>query len=491
MTLTRLEFVFCGIGWLFAALSVALLSFALMEIACMSLGLVGIVRISKIVINNEEHWSLCNIVAGAGMTSYFMGAFFTIAQYDPGSQGIMFYGGENFLEGALLAIVYISLYYWALVGLALTENVFWRPCFRIVAAERAWVQDRATRPVIAVGLAVMIAAQLYLMVSGGITLSGIDVTQSARLPIGAELVIDFSDPALAVSAWIIGRWKKPLWFVRLAIISTLCQVPWLGGLGRRYILYGAVMFLIFYFWAGGNRKGRLAIYLAIPTLAVVYVVTKIFVAMRFAGAAYVVFGISPSLSTLYSDALSLLSTNAETVSRLEQENYGSRFFILEYLTTIMDRVSLSSAQFGKLVLISAITCIPSAFFPDKTGMMAKFNWGGEGKGMLNEMLGLPPLDTAWTPFVAGYADFMWLGAVIYPLLLILPLGWLLSRIVRNMRYPTFVVGGLGLCLMEFISTETGVSSYFLAGRTLALIWLIAKTVELLDRPAAGHSHVRR
>lgn len=482
MKLERLEIAFCIVGWLAAALSVGVKSFTLMEIACLALGLTGAVRIANLILQRDRYWALCTVVAGAMMPSYFIGAFITLVQYDPASPDFVLPGGDDFLGNALIAILYISLFYGVLVALTPYENKYWQQSLRLLSSAPAWKGDEGARPAIGIGLAAMTASQLYLILTGGVTLGGIDVSQDTHLPIGAELVISFSDPILAISGWIIGRWQRPLGMARLAILTSACEMLWLGSLGRRYIFYGAVVFLTMFFWSRGKRKSNRVIYVAIPLLGVVYIFTKLFVAMRYASYSYGDTGAAQSLTTLYSDAFSLLSNDADTIADAEKENYASRFFILGHLTTAMAGLALPSAQFGKFLFIAALTCIPSAFFPGKTDMMSKLDWGADGKALLNDALGLPQLDTAWTPMVAAYGDFMWLGAFFYPLLL-LPLGWAFSRLVQTMRYPSFVVGSLGLCFMEFLWTEVGVSAYILTGRTLVFVWVISKTVAFFDRPA--------
>lgn len=484
MRFQRLEISLFGIGWMATGISVGANSFVLMEIAFLALGLTGLLRIARVILDRDRHWSLCSIVAGAMMPSYFIGGFITLLQYDPNLPDFALPGGDGFLGEALVAIIYLSLFYWALALLAPYENRYWQQSLKMLSSPAAWRGDEAARPAVAAGLIAMISAQLYLFVSGGVTLSGIDVTTDPHLPIGAILVINLSDPILAISAWILGRWQAPFSLVRLAILTAACQIPWLGGLGRRYILYGAVVFLSTFFWARGKRKSNRIIYLAIPVLGIVYFSTKLFVAMRYANYSYGDTGAAQSLTTLYSDAFSLLSTDADMVAEAEKENYASRFFILGSLITTIDGISLPVAQAGKFLFIALFNCIPSLILPGKTELMSRLSWGGDGKALMNDLLGLQQLDFAYTPMLVAYVDFMWLGPLLYPFFVLL-LGWLFSRLTQSMRYPSFVIAGLGLCFMEFLGTEVGLSVYILTGRTLAFVWVISKIVSFFDRPAAG------
>jgi hypothetical protein len=453
-----------------------------LEIAYLALGLVGVVRMSKLILDRDRQWSLCVIVAGAMMPSYFVGAVVTLAQYDPTSSDFVLPGGEDLLSHAMGPILYLNLFYWVLVGLGRYEHKFWRQSLGLLSSTAAWRDDEGARPAIGVSLIGLTVAQLYLILSGGVTLGGVDVSQDIQLPIGAALVISFSDPLLAISGWIIGRWRRPLTMARLAIFSSACQAVWLGSLGRRYLLYGVVVFLCMFFWARGRQKGNRVVYVAVPVLGMLYFFTKLFVAMRYANYSYGDIGGAQSLTMLYSDAFSLLSNDADTIADAEKDNYASRFFILGHLSTVMHGLTLSLAQFGKFLFISMVLCIPSAFFPGKTDLITKNNWGADGKAILNDVLGLPQLDTAWTPMVAAYGDFMWLGAFLYPLIFLL-LGWIFSRIVQSIRYPSFVICSLGLCFNEFLWTEAGMSTFLLTGRTLIFVWLISKVVEFFDAPA--------
>ena len=486
----KLEIGLFGFGWLLVALAFGADQVYLLEAAFLSIGAAAILRLVSIVRWREEYWSLCNIVAGAGLTSYLLGAFVTLVQHSPSSIDFVLLTGDDFLGRAVAAVAYLSLFYWVLAGLATIENRYWRKSLRRID-EASVLIGKDGSFVLTLCIGAIGALQLALILTGAVKLSGIDVTQDSRLPIFTELVVDLSGPFLALSAWIVGRGDVVSPRLRwVATAAVLCGVPWFGSLGRRVILYGAVTFLTFFFWGRGRKKVGRVVFLAIPVIALVYICTKFFVAMRAASSAYGDIGPAPALSDLFSDAYSMVTTDMTSVEELEAENYASRFFIFGYLCTVLHGLTMSGVQYGKFIFIAIFLCVPSLIYPEKTDILNKYNWGADGKAIINDVLGLPQLDEAWTPFLAAYGDFLWLGAFIYPLF-ILGLGWAFSRIVERLRHPLFVVASFGVCLMQYLSTETGVSSLILTGRTLVFIYILSWMVGNIDRPLTMARRRRR
>lgn len=482
MSFERAEITLFIAGWAATVCSAITGSFIVLDIGLLALGLTGVMRIAMLVLDRNRSWSVCAIFAGGLMPSYFIGAFVTLVQYDPNSPYFTLPLGDDFITTAPLVILDISLFYWVLIGLAKIETRWWQKTLAVLNTAEAWKKDEAIRPAIAFALTVVTALQMFLFLTGQVTLNGLDASEDSHLPMGIIIIMNLADAVLGISAWIIGRWRKPWGLVAMAVVTSAWQIVWLGGMGRRTLLYGAVLFFSVFIWARGGRINRRFFYLAVPTLGVVYFFTKLFIAMRYANYAYASAGTQQSLVTLYSDAFSLISTDADTVAELEKENYSSRFFIFGYLSLTIHGLALPMAQFGKFLFIAMFSSIPSALFPDKVDIMMKNGWFGDGKGLLNDILSLEQVDFAWTPVVTSYADFMWLGPFLYPLFMLL-LGWIFTRLVQSIRSPTLIIGCLGTCLMEFLGTEEGMSVYILAGRTLAFIWLFAKIVEYFGRPA--------
>lgn len=482
MTIQRLEILLFILGWVAAVTSALSNSYVIMDIAFLSLGLTGVSRIAQLVFDRDRYWSMCTVLAGGLMTSYFIGAFVTLMQYDPASPFFTLPGGDAFLGQTLVAILYVSLFFWSLVGLSIVEHRFWETSLLRLNSAAAWRDDEAARRPIMFAFVAMTGLQIFLFVTGQVTLNGVDATENARLPEGLMMVINLADPILAMAAWIIGRWQRPRNMLYVAIATAAWQIVWLGGMGRRNLVYGATLFLVMFIWARGVKNIGRILYLALPIMGVVYFFAKLFLAMRYATYNRAAVGGEQSLMMLYSDAFSLLSTDSDTLSEIEKENYSFRFFILGHLSLTIDQLTFPLAQFGKFLFIAMFNCIPSLLFPEKLSIMSKNNWFGDGKGMLNDLLGMEQLDFAWTPVVTSYADFMWLGPALYPLFFLL-LGWAFSRLIQTIRYPSLVIGGIGLCFMEYLSTEAGMSAYILTGRTLVFVWLFAKIVEYFDRPA--------
>jgi hypothetical protein len=222
--------------------------------------------------------------------------------------------------------------------------------------------------------------------------------------------------------------------------------------------------------------------MALPLLLLVSFIWRVFIAVRFSSYQWGNLASLADLGDLIADAISLVFQQSDLVAGLEKENYSSRPFILGHLITVMSRLTSQDAQYGKLICISIFNSIPSVIIPGKTTMMLDFDWGADGKAIISKALGFYSEDSAWSPFVAGYSDFMWGAVILYPLFLC-GLAWVLARIVRTFRYPIFMIAGMGECFMRFISTETTTATLILVGRTLLFIWVYQRILAHFDHRA--------
>jgi hypothetical protein len=488
MTFRYIEMILFVFGLLLMAMGTVSDSLFLTEIGFLALAIGGATRLIKVVMYRHTYWSLCNIVAGAGMASYFGGGFVVLMTHPHGSAEMLSITGDSLTDKSTTVTIYMLSFYCALILLSIIENRAWQAAFYKISSANSISSSAIFNNFIMYLFATIPICQIYLMVTGQVTSAAVTVLASSasefRLNIATALVGDISEPLVGMAAWVAStrkRWPVPI--VVLAIVVLLVDVVWFGMLGRRVILYGAVVFMTAYLWGQGQqglRKFVPALLIAPPALMLVFTAWRVFIAMRFSTAQWGEQASLASIGDLLADATDVIFQQSDLISSLEQENYGSRPFILGHLITVMSRLTFRDAQLGTFLFISMFNCIPSAIFPSKTAIMFEKDWGADGKSIINRALGLTNEDFAWSPFVAGYADFMWAGAFFYPVF-ILFLGLIFAYIIKRFRHPVMMIGGLSVCLTRFISTETTMSALILAGRTIVIMWLAQWLISRYDR----------
>jgi hypothetical protein len=485
----RLEFGLFVAGMLLTIASAATTDFLALEFAFLLIGIAALLRCLKIGSEPEKYWSLCNILAGTGLVSYFLGGFGTLIQYEQSSSDLRALMGEDFLSNAPEAVIYLSVFYWAFAFFGSIENQFWRGALRRLNEPYSELENSFSRPSIEIFLTVMIGAQLLSIATGAWTYGGFSTHMDLgdqRVPPLTALIWCLAESIPALSGWIIGRWPRNSRMFILACIAAICQFLWFGALGRRLVIYAVVSFFVGWFWSRGKRIDLRTVLIAVPVFLLTYGVTKLFVALRYLSYDYVQGSVQffPSLDQLVVGMFDLVLNQTSMITSLELENYGSRFFIFGYVTTVLSHLSAAGVQYGLLVFTDALVIIPSFFWPGKQALLEE--WGID-EDVLDPAMGVPTQDEPWSVYVSAYGDFMWLGTIIYPLS-ICGLGWVYSRLITSLRQPLFIIAGLGVCFMDFVSTETSLGTLFLTGRTLAFLWIIARVFDYFDyRGGRQHS----
>jgi hypothetical protein len=475
------------VGWLFMVMGALSEVMWVTEASFAMIAVAGAMRLAKVVFARNQYWALCNIVAGAGMVSYLGGAFVTLIQYTPSSYQFQALVGEEFTQRSATAVIYLSLFYIALVGLARFENRFWQDALKRIDVTGEWLSDSVTRHFLTVVLIVLPIAQIALLASGRVVSGAVTVLGTYKVDPVAVLTGDLTEPVLAIAAWIVGtRQKRSPVLLTLALLCLAGDILWFGAVGRRVILYGTITFAVFYLWARGQSRLRHPILIGVPAVGILSFVWRVFVAMRYSSYNWAGSENLVTFADLVKDGISLVLNQSDLIAALESENYGSRFFVLGHLCTVMSRLTLQDAQYGLFIFISFFLAVPNIILPVKSEILEINEWGSDGKMIVNKAIGLTMDDVPWTPFVAGFSDFMWAGAIIYPLL-ICAIGWGFSRIIRSLRFPVLAVGSFGICLIRFLSTETTLSALLLAGRTLVIIWLLQWVMNYFTgRSKTGH-----
>lgn len=467
----QFEFEFYALGWLFAVGSAVTESFILLDLSFLFLGLAGLRRVMMVLLRPQQHWSLCSVLAGAGVATYYLEAFLTLIQYRPSSvvEGLML--GENFPSDALLATIYLSLFAWVLILLSAVERPFWRDALAPLQSG-AGGREQVAESALTFYLVAVSVAQVVLMYAGQWSFQGI-AAKDAQVPQFAAFVDNLAGAMPVLCGWRLGQRHRRSRRIVLISLVLACQVVWMGAEGRRIFAIGLVTFVLGYLWAGGHINWRRLGRAALPALPLLYFVAKMFLAMRLASYEL---AHRADLETMLRDAWDITTHRSAELTDLMAENYSNRLFIIQYLVTVVSELTAQNAQHGLFLFIALLTNVPRVLFPAKSVLLFQNDWGADGKGIMNQVLGLPPLDANWSPFVEAFGDFMWFGVILYPLIFLV-LGICCSRLVRGLRLRPYVVAGLGMCLTYFLQLETTLGALLGLIRPLVFLFVFAKLAD--------------
>jgi hypothetical protein len=480
LTIFRYELQLYVLGWLLALSSALTESIVLLELGFLAFGLAGVRRLIMIVLRPERHWSLCSILAGGGIATYYLEAFLTLIQYNPNTVDQTLLLGDNFPSAALFATAYLNLFAWMLILFSAFEHRFWNAAFAPLRAGAGGAQERRAQSAIILYLLAVSVTQAILMYSGKWSFQGITAHDS-QIPVLASFVDNLSWAVPILCGWSLGQSRKSTRALAIVGLALACEIVWLGAEGRRSFAFGTMTFLLGYVWAGSQINWKRVVPVILPALPVVYFAAKMFLAMRIAS-----FSMThqADLSTFLHDAWYVATEQSADLAQVATENYATRLFTIQYLVTVVNDLTVQNAQYGLFAFIAFLTNVPRVLFPLKSTLFVANQWGADGKGILNQVMGLPTFDANWSPFVEGYGDFMWLGAVAYPMIILL-LGIFCAKIVKGLRSRPYVIGALGMCLIDFLQVETTLGALIALVRPLVFLFVFAKAMSFVNAPRAG------
>lgn len=276
--------------------------------------------------------------------------------------------------------------------------------------------------------------------------------------------------------------KRPL-AKRLMLVAALALL--VGAtfvLGRRYLLYAVVLSAMtlqmrgYRFTKRGLVVGAGYFVLAILLL---YLGFNFFMALRLAAWEL---GRDASLPDLVRAALSQLSgTQANLVQERLVENTASRPFILSYLAGLMGISSARMPVFGAELLYSVQMAIPSILMPGKVASLPS-----TPEDLVHPRYGISVFDGPNSVLVAGFDDFGFLGALVYPLGVVLLFGWfnkLVRAAVRDAPIRLFVLFAL---LFQLLYIEQAMGAVFVTVRNLVIVIGAAWVLGKLPIPRLAH-----
>lgn len=435
---------------------------------------IGFVTVLRAVLFPKENWSLCGLHGGAVIASYYGGALFTMLTF--GTNEILQSGYTAYSDPGLIffAALLIALYALLLVMLGLYEHTHWRRLFTTLP------DVPLSQTIIAGLLIVMALLQAYLLVTGRVSFMGFSTSESGETPAFEQLITRLSTPILGVCGYVLGdrdrRFGMFLFWLCLALVPL--EMVWTTAFGRRVIIYSFTAMIGAFFWSRGSLSLNFrALILIGGGLTAVYMLANLFVTIRLEQ--------NPLTARLSQTMFDHLGSASEKMQAVESEvlqahfrNLQTRFYVIGYLSDLIGGTRPGSALLGLGLLSSIVLIIPSFLFPGKVQFLAEL---GKDEVLVNPRFGLPVGDNAISGLTMAYADFLWLGVILYPLVMMV-LSIIIAKIIGFVKDQVLRVYLMGFGLILFLTTEETMTFYFVVIRTLLFIVVAVAVGRLMLGP---------
>jgi hypothetical protein len=435
---------------------------------------IGSVTVLRAVLFPKENWSLCGLHGGAVIASYYGGALFTMITF--GTEEILQSGYTAYSDPGLIffAALLIALYALLLVMLGLYEHTHWRRLFMTLA------DVPLSQTIIAGLLIVMALLQAYLLVTGRVSFMGFATSETGETPAFEQLITRLSTPILGVCGYILGdrdrRFGMFLFWLCIALVPL--EMVWTTAFGRRVIVYSFTAMIGAFFWSRGSLSLNFrALILIGGGLTAVYMLANLFVTIRLEQ--------NPLTARLSQTMFDHLGSASDKMQAVQSEvlqahfrNLQTRFYVIGYLSDLIGGTRPGSALLGLGLLSSIVLIIPSFLFPGKAQFLAEL---GKDEVLVNPRFGLPVSDNAISGLTMAYADFLWLGVILYPLVMMV-LAIIVAKVIGFVQDQVLRVYLMGFGLILFLTTEETMTFYFVGIRTLLFIMVSVAVGRLMLGP---------
>lgn len=356
-----------------------------------------------------------------------------------------------------------------------------RPVFADTKIEL--INDLAAEKLIWLGMIISIMALLL----GDIGYMGVPVNNTHHVSPLGTITNAIVPPLVPYASLLIARkWRANS---RLPLAQSLALLGFVGVLfvlGRRYLLYALVLSAIAWgMGVGGYKLTRRRItgvvLIFIISASVLYVGFDFFMALRMAVG---MLGTDSSLLKLVRTAFAVMGgAQSSALHEALLQNVGSRPFILSYLAGLMGINSSQMPTGGSELLYSLKITIPSILLPGKMNGLPP-----SVEGLVHPLYGIPVFDGPNSFLTAGFDDFGYIGAVMYPLataILCAIYYKVLRIIVRDHAIRLFVVFAL---LFRLLYIEQSLSSVFVTLRNMVVIVGLAWVAKRVSLFRTAHKH---
>lgn len=423
---------------------------------------VGFYTVWRCMAAPQANWSICALHGGATLASYFGGALFTIITFGMAEIIQSGYTTHSGPELIFLASLLVALYSIILVAFGLYENRYWNREFENLP------QVPPTRNTAIFLLVLLASIQAFYLLSGQVTVQGFKVGPGGEVPIVASLVSGLSMPILGVCGYVIGDKEKRYGMALfiLCIVLVPIETAWAFSFGRRALLYSFVAFFGAFLWSRETKviSVRFLVLLVVVGVAMYYL-SNFFVAIRLQAGLSHVDVQQKTLLQNFGGASALMDEGKREVLMAHFKNLQTRFFILGYLGDLIGGTRADSPLLGLAAVSAVVKVLPRLIFPWKVQFNQEI---GSDEDLVNPQFGLQIFDAPGSVLVSAYADFLWLGVLIYPFI-ILGMGIVMSRLVRFARDRLMKVYIMAFGLIMFLAAEESLSAYLVGIRSLMIL----------------------
>lgn len=270
----------------------------------------------------------------------------------------------------------------------------------------------------------------------------------------------------------------------LLLVVLVFLVMTLFIMGRRDVLFTMVLSLAALMLVIGRLNRRtllLLLFGGVISLLFVYLGFQVFYAIRLA-----LRELNAEDATVW-DALRLApdylyGSKRDFAADKLSENVASRPFILSYFAVLLGTESNQVPTLGLELLHGMIIATPSAVFPDKNLLIP-----AAPEELIHPLYGFHYFDGPNSIVVAGYDDFGWAGAVLYPVALALIFAAyfrVLSGIVKNSALRVIAFFAI---LFQLLYIEQALSEYIVMVRNLTIVagmmWIVLQLPRVTLRGA--------
>jgi len=462
-----IEIIGITFGLIVVAVGVTVGSNGLLSVGSLMIGLVGGYRLWLALSQRRRYFSFCDVHVTAVLLAYFGGAAVTLWL---SFGGVLTYWNAPDSALFLVATVYSLLFYLCARLCGAFERRFWRKVWDAEQPREHW------GILLIVALIGLGAAQILMLVSGGITYMGTGFIEGQMVPYAPAAVVALSLPVPGIIGWAMGRPElrraRFLLFTCLALIPL--QVLYSLTFGRRSVLFATITFLVMFLWARGHgfKLRRVAI-TAVVLFPFLYVTWLFFHALRIDS--YADIQIEGEMFKAYESrnifdrigtTTRALTRHWSELERNQAEMVIDRVFIIGFLVDLIGGTKVSSPYYGTQLFYSVVVAVPRFVLLDKHLLLDNMKADEEN---IDLRFGLPPLDRADSILTESYINFLWFGPFLYAPLLLLS-GIALAGIARIGNSSFFQTTVVSYALITAIGVETSyVSTTLNVLRTLIVL----------------------
>lgn len=323
--------------------------------------------------------------------------------------------------------------------------------------------DDRTRTLIYLGSLAMLVGY----VTHSLSFAGVNATGGHLSVFGASLRWAYPSFApLSIAAFFTSRTRKDRFLSAGAAVIYLLM---LSVLGRRFIIYTTVLILWVLPLVGYRLRGlsvrKVILLAALGAIMVISALT--FMLLRIAGVSSETSATEQATVAQRVEIAHKMVQNGGAyalAAKTSQTNLQTRTFILAFYSNILDASSRMPPALGKDAAGMFQLVIPSVIDPGKNKFFAE-------EGLDDTTFGFSYGDQANSILTAGATDFGFVGALAYPLLLVL-LYWLIYNLfAARVHASVRMIGSLAFIHM-FLLTESTLTGYFVLLRDTILFCVL-------------------